>query len=186
MNKAKVISFYGIVSLLFLAAGAQSSFPKVGNAHMYPHSDIIENAEKSEIHTTFMQALRAADLVDILKGPGPFTVFAPTNEAFAKLPSQMLEVPLRPENKAMLNKILTYHVLNGTYTIKKLTDEIRKKSDGKIELITMQGGKIFATFDRHRVVLTDERGGQAKIRTTDLTQKNGLIQVIDGVLMPKD
>ena len=171
-----------------LAAGltlcwASQNVPMVGGAAMYPNKDIIDNAVNSKDHTTLVAAVKAAGLVDTLKGPGPFTVFAPTNAAFDKLPSGTVDTLLKPENQDQLKKILTYHVVPGRITSKKLEAMIRK-GDGKAELKTVEGGTITATMDGNNIVLKDEKGGTATITQADVMQKNGVIHVIDAVLMP--
>ena len=171
-----------------LAAGltlcwASQNVPMVGGAAMYPNKDIIDNAVNSKDHTTLVAAVKTAGLVDTLKGPGPFTVFAPTNAAFDKLPSGTVDTLLKPENQDQLKKILTYHVVPGRITSKKLEAMIRK-DDGKAELKTVEGGTITATMDGNNIVLKDEKGGTATITQADVMQKNGVIHVIDAVLMP--
>jgi uncharacterized surface protein with fasciclin (FAS1) repeats len=174
------------VCALLLCGGiviAAQNDPMVGGAAMYPSKNIIENALNSADHTTLVAAVKAAGLVDTLEGPGPFTVFAPTNEAFAKLPAGTVDTLLKPENKDMLTKILTYHVVSGrlsTSDIKKMI----KDGHGKASLTTVSGGTITATEDMGKIVLTDEKGGTASITIDDVYQSNGVIQVIDSVLLP--
>jgi uncharacterized surface protein with fasciclin (FAS1) repeats len=157
--------------------------PMVGGAAMYPSKNIIENAVNSPDHTTLVAAVKAAGLVDTLSGAGPFTVFAPTNEAFAKLPAGTVDTLLKPENKDQLVKILTYHVVSGKVTSKDLMKMI-KKGGGKAELKTVSGGMITASMDMGKVKLTDEKGGMAMVTIADVYQSNGVIHVIDSVLMP--
>ncbi len=171
-----------------LAAGitlswAAQNVPMVGGAAMYPSKDIIENAVNSKDHTTLVAAVKAAGLVETLKGPGPFTVFAPTNGAFDKLPSGTVDTLVKPENQNQLKKILTYHVVPGRITSKKLEAMI-KKGNGKAELTTVEGGTITAMMNGDNIVLKDEKGGTATVTQADVMQKNGVIHVIDTVLMP--
>ncbi len=166
------------------AIHAQSKDPMVGGAKMYPTKDIVDNAVNSKDHTTLVAAVKAAGLVPTLKSKGPFTVFAPTNEAFAKLPAGTVETLLKPENKAKLSAILTYHVVAGKVSAKKLIGMI-KKGKGKAEVKTVQGGILTASLDGGKVKLTDENGGTAYVTIADVNQSNGVIHVIDGVLTPK-
>ena len=157
----------------------------VGGQAMLPTKDIIDNAVNSADHTTLVAAVKAAGLVETLKGKGPFTVFAPTNAAFAKLPAGTVDNLLKPENKATLTKVLTYHVVPGKYDFNALQAEI-KKHQGKAELTTASGGKLnFAMNGMHNIVVMDEAGHSANISTYDVQQSNGVINVIDSVLMPK-
>jgi uncharacterized surface protein with fasciclin (FAS1) repeats len=157
--------------------------PDVGGAAMFPTKNIVENAVNSKDHTTLVAAVKAAGLVDTLEGAGPFTVFAPTNEAFAKLPEGTVDTLLKPENKDQLVKILTYHVVAGRMTTKDLKREI-KMGGGKATLKTVSGGTLTATWQDGKIVLTDEKGGMATITIADVTQSNGDIQVVDSVLLP--
>jgi uncharacterized surface protein with fasciclin (FAS1) repeats len=157
---------------------------EVGGAAMYPSKDIIDNAVNSKDHTTLVAAVKAAGLVDTLKGKGPFTVFAPTNEAFAKLPAGTVDTLLKPENKATLTKILTYHVVSGKMDAKAVAAAI-KKGKGKAEMKTVAGGMLTASMDGEKVMLTDEKGGTAHVTIADVYQKNGVIHIVDGVVQPK-
>jgi uncharacterized surface protein with fasciclin (FAS1) repeats len=157
--------------------------PEVGGAAMFPTKNIIQNAVNSPDHTTLVAAVRAAGLVDTLSGPGPFTVFAPTNEAFAKLPEGTVDTLLKPENKDQLVKILTYHVVAGRVGSRDLIKMI-KKGGGKAELKTVSGGTITASLNMGKVVITDEKGGTATVTIADVFQSNGVIHVIDAVLLP--
>jgi uncharacterized surface protein with fasciclin (FAS1) repeats len=157
--------------------------PDVGGAAMSPSKNIIENAVNSQDHTTLVAAVKAAGLVDTLSGPGPFTVFAPTNEAFAKLPAGTVDTLLKPENKDQLVKILTYHVVAGKMDSKEIAKAI-KKGGGKAQLKTVQGGMLTASMDMGKLVLTDEKGGMATVTIPNVYQSNGVIHVIDAVLMP--
>lgn len=156
----------------------------VGGAAMYPSKNIIENAVNSKDHTTLVAAVKAAGLVETLQGDGPFTVFAPTNAAFNMLPKGTVETLLKPENKAMLTAVLTYHVVSGNVSAAQLVEMI-KAGNGKAELTTVAGGKLVASMKGKNVVLTDEKGGVATVTTKDVVQKNGVIHVIDHVVLPK-
>jgi uncharacterized surface protein with fasciclin (FAS1) repeats len=157
--------------------------PTVGGAAMYPSKTIVENAVNSPIHTTLVAAVTAAGLVDTLNSAGPFTVFAPTNDAFAKLPAGTLDNLIKPENKDTLTRILTYHVVPGRITVKDIDAGI-KAGGGKYEMKTVEGGKLTATMSGKKIMLTDEKGGMATITTSNVFQSNGVIDVIDNVLMP--
>lgn len=148
-----------------------------------PTQDIVDFAAASPDFSTLVTAVKAAGLVDTLKGAGPFTVFAPTNEAFAKLPAGTVETLLKPENKETLNKILTYHVVAGKVTAKQLIGMI-KKGHGKAAVKTVEGGTLTASLKGGSVILTDEKGGTATVTKTDVMVKNGVIHVIDTVVMP--
>ncbi|MGA1981143.1 MAG: fasciclin domain-containing protein [Acidobacteriaceae bacterium] len=157
--------------------------PTVGGAAMYPSRTIVENAVNSPIHTTLVAAVKAAGLVDTLNSPGPFTVFAPTNDAFAKLPAGTVDTLVKPENKATLTRILTYHVVAGRLSAKDIAAGI-KAGRGKYEMTTVEGGKLTATMSGRKIMLTDEKGDMATITTSNVFQSNGVIDVIDTVLMP--
>lgn len=146
--------------------------------------DIVDIAAGSKAHTTLVAAVKAADLVETLKSKGPFTVFAPTNEAFAKLPAGTVDNLLKPENKATLAGILTYHVVAGNLNAKAVLAAI-SKGKGKAVLTTVAGGKLTATIVKGKVILTDEKGGKATVTQTDLNATNGVIHVVDAVLLPK-
>jgi uncharacterized surface protein with fasciclin (FAS1) repeats len=157
----------------------------VGGQAMLASRDIVDNAVNSADHTTLVAAVKAAGLVDTLKGKGPFTVFAPTNAAFGKLPAGTVDTLVKPESKATLTKILTYHVVPGKYDFMALSNAI-KKGGGKAELGTAAGGKLtFMMNGTHNITIADEMGGHANISTYDVYQSNGVINVIDTVLMPK-
>jgi uncharacterized surface protein with fasciclin (FAS1) repeats len=159
------------------------SMVMVGGAPMLPSRDIIDNAVNSADHTTLVAAVKAAGLVETLKGKGPFTVFAPTNEAFGMLPAGTVDTLLKPENKPMLTGILTYHVVAGDYTAAKLRAAI-KAGHGTATLTTVAGGKIWVTMQGGHFVIKDEKGGMAMVTIPDVIQSNGVIQVVDHVLMP--
>lgn len=156
---------------------------KVGGAAMYPSKDIIDNAVNSKDHTTLVAAVKAAGLVETLKGAGPFTVFAPTNAAFEKLPAGTVDGLLKPEAKATLTKILTYHVVSGALDSKAIAALI-KKGGGTTEMITVAGGKLTAKMVGKDLIITDEKGGMSKVQIADVRQKNGLIHSVDTVVMP--
>ena len=173
-----------VAALVFpsLSAHAQKN-PTVGGADMYPTKTIVENAVNSPIHKTLVAAVKAGGLVDTLNSPGPFTVFAPTDDAFAKLPAGTVETLVKPENKDALVKILTYHVVVGRISAKQLENMI-KKGGGKATLKTVQGEDLTATMSGGKIMLTDLKGGMATVMTADVFQSNGVIHVIDAVLMP--
>jgi uncharacterized surface protein with fasciclin (FAS1) repeats len=175
-----------IVALsLLLCVGAFAQKPvTVGGAAMYPSKNIIENAVNSKDHTTLVAAVKAAGLVETLSGTGPFTVFAPTNAAFEKLPAGTVETLLKPENKAALTAILTYHVVAGKLSSADVAKAI-KAGNGKAELTTVQGGKLIASMKGKDVIITDEKGGTSKITIFDVNQSNGVIHVTDAVSLPK-
>ena len=155
----------------------------VGGAAMYPSKNIIQNAVNSKDHTTLVAAVKAAGLVETLSSPGPFTVFAPTNAAFAKLPAGTVETLVKPENKPTLTKILTYHVVSGRLTAADLTAKI-KAGGGKAMLKTVQGETLTVTAKAGVVTLTDAKGGMSKVTIANVMQSNGVIHVVDTVLMP--
>jgi uncharacterized surface protein with fasciclin (FAS1) repeats len=174
----------GVASVIAApAANAQMKDPDVGGAAMYPSKNIVENAINSKDHTTLVAAVKAAGLVDTLEGTGPFTVFAPTNEAFEKLPAGTVDTLLKPENKDALVKVLTYHVVAGKVSSKELVKMI-KSGGGKAVLKTVQGGSLTATIQGGKVMLTDEKGGMATVTIADVYQSNGVIHVVDSVLLP--
>ncbi len=181
----KTIVFY-TAAVVALCAGAPAfakDNPMVGGQKMYMTKDIVDNAVNSADHTTLVAAVKAAGLVDTLKGAGPFTVFAPTNEAFAKLPEGTVDTLLKPENKDTLVKVLTYHVVPGRITTTDLKKQI-KAGGGKAILTTVQGETLTAVMMNGKLMLHDEKGGMASITIADVIQSNGAIQVIDSVLMP--
>ncbi len=184
MMISKSFARAGIAALaLGLAAPALAQTVMVGGAAMYPTKDIIDNAVNSKDHTTLVAAVKAAGLVDTLKGPGPFTVFAPTDAAFGKLPAGTVETLVKPENKDTLTSILTYHVVAGKVSAADVVNAI-KDGGGKAELTTVQGGKLTASMMGDRVMLTDAKGNMAHVTIADVNQSNGVIHVVDGVVMP--
>lgn len=157
----------------------------VGGQAMYRTKDIVDNAVNSADHTTLVAAVKAAGLVGTLKGSGPFTVFAPVNDAFENLPDGTVATLLKPENKGALTKVLTYHVVPGRLDGAALEKMIRK-GNGRVSLKTASGGTLVASMNGARnIIITDESGGTARISTYDVYQSNGVIQVIDKVLLPK-
>lgn len=165
------------------SAMANDKVPMVGGAAMFPTKNIIENAVNSKDHTTLVAAVKAAGLVDALSGPGPFTVFAPTNAAFAKLPAGTVETLVKPENKAMLTSILTYHVVSGNVSATQLIGMIQQ-GGGKAMLTTLNGKQLTARVVGGKVVLTDGKGGTATVTQADVFQSNGVIHVTDSVSIP--
>jgi len=172
-----------MLATMGVAFSAQAQNPMVGGAAMYRTKDIVDNAVNSADHTTLVAAVKAAGLVDTLKGPGPFTVFAPTNAAFDKLPSGTVGMLVKPENKEMLTKILTYHVVAGRMDAKSIMNAI-KKGRGTAHLKTVSGGTLTAMMSGKSLVLRDERGGTSTVTIGDVRQSNGVIHVVDTVLMP--
>jgi uncharacterized surface protein with fasciclin (FAS1) repeats len=166
-----------------LAKMASETTVMVGGAAMYPSKTIVENAVNSKDHTTLVAAVKAAGLVETLSSPGPFTVFAPTNAAFGKLPAGTVDTLVMPENKAALTNILTYHVVAGRHSAKDLMGEI-KAGGGKAKLKTVQGEDLTAWMQGGAVWLTDAKGGKSKVTIADVNQSNGVIHVVDTVLMP--
>ncbi len=181
--KRKFVLSAASLAVLTLGMVAQTNLPMVGGAAMYPTKDIFDNAMNSKDHTTLVAAVKAAGLVDTLKSDGPFTVFAPTNEAFDKLPAGTVDTLLKPENRDQLKKVLTYHVIPGRITSKQLVAMIQKDG-GQAQLKTVEGGTIIAMLDGDNVVLKDEKGGTATVTLADVMQKNGVIHVINSVLLP--
>jgi len=173
-----------LAAMLAVGSVSVSAQVMVGGAAMYPTKDIIDNAVNSKDHTTLVAAVKAAGLVDTLKGPGPFTVFAPTNAAFAKLPAGTVDTLLKPENKAMLSGILTYHVVAGKVDAATLIKQIQA-GGGTASLKTVQGGTLTAKTTGGKVMVTDEKGSTATVTIADVMQSNGVIHVVDTVLLPK-
>jgi uncharacterized surface protein with fasciclin (FAS1) repeats len=165
------------------AAALAQSDPMVGGAAMYPQKNIIQNAVNSKDHTTLVAAVKAAGLVETLEGPGPFTVFAPTNEAFAKLPPSTVPMLLQADNKPMLVKVLTYHVVASRLTTADLAQQIQA-GGGKAMLTTVEGEQLTVTKDGDAFMLTDAKGGMSRVTIPDVIQSNGVIDVVDTVLMP--
>ena len=169
--------------LLSVSLSAQTKTVMVGGAAMYPSKTIVENAVNSKDHTTLVAAVKAAGLVETLSGTGPFTVFAPTNAAFNKLPAGTVSTLVKPENKALLTTILTYHVVAGRIDSKSLLSMI-KKNGGSYSAKTVQGGTLTFTRKGNRIMVKDAKGGMSYVTIKDVYQSNGIIHVIDTVLMP--
>jgi uncharacterized surface protein with fasciclin (FAS1) repeats len=194
MKKIFAMLLFAVASLAITASGAfgQNSMsgnamagnnPMVGGAAMYRTKDIVDNAVNSADHTTLVAAVKAAGLVDTLKSAGPFTVFAPTNAAFDKLPDGTVGMLVMPENKAALTKVLTYHVVAGRLDSKSIAKLI-KKGHGQAQLKTVSGGKLVAYMNSNDLILRDEKGGASRVTIANVYQSNGVIHVIDTVLMP--
>ena len=175
---AAAISFASVAH-----ASMEEKTVEVGGAAMYPSKNIIENAVNSKDHTTLVAAVKAAGLVETLSGPGPFTVFAPTNAAFEKLPAGTVDTLVKPESKDTLTKILTYHVVAGKFSAADVLAAI-EAGGGKATLTTVEGQPLTATVHDGGVMLTDAKGGTAMVTIADVNQSNGVIHVIDTVLMP--
>jgi uncharacterized surface protein with fasciclin (FAS1) repeats len=158
--------------------------PMVGGAEMFPTKTIVENASTSADHTTLVAAVKAAGLVETLSGPGPFTVFAPTNNAFGRLAPGTVDTLLKPENKATLTKVLTYHVVAGNVSAAQLMEMI-KAGSGTATLTTVQGEPLKAMVEGSSVVLTDVNGNKSFVTQADVRQSNGVVHVVNGVLLPK-
>jgi uncharacterized surface protein with fasciclin (FAS1) repeats len=192
MKTTKLFSIAVLVGSMFIGQSlfAQSKMSKkedtkmVGGAAMYPSKNIVENAVNSKDHTTLVAAVKAAELVDVLTSEGPFTVFAPTNAAFDKLPKGTVETLVKPENKEQLQTILKYHVVSGNWNAVDLAKAI-SDNKGKAVIKTVSGGTITAWMDGKDVYISDENGNKAKVTIADVKQSNGVIHVIDTVLLPK-
>lgn len=184
----KTLLMLSIISAFFIVAGLtviSNATVMVGGEAMYPSRDIVDNAVNSADHTTLVAAVKAAGLVETLKGPGPYTVFAPTNDAFENLPDGAVENLLKPENKDTLTKVLTYHVVSGRFTFDQLAEKI-KDDGGNSELKTVSGGTLTLMMNGpHNILIRDDKGKTASISTYDVIQSNGVIQVIDSVLLPE-
>ena len=170
-------------TLFMSSASAFAAEPMVGGAPMYPNKTIVENASTANNLTTLVAAVKAAGLVDTLSGKGPFTVFAPVNAAFSALPAGTVDTLLKPENKAALTKVLTYHVVPGKLDAKALDADV-KKGNGKAMLKTVEGENLTVTEQGGKVMVTDAKGGTATVTQADVYQSNGVVHVIDKVLMP--
>jgi uncharacterized surface protein with fasciclin (FAS1) repeats len=180
--KKLIIAALALVAIA-IAPNTYAQTKMVGGAAMYPTKNIVENAVNSKDHTTLVAAVKAAGLVETLESAGPFTVFAPTNEAFDKLPKGTVESLVKPENKATLTKILTYHVVAGRLSAEELMAKV-KAGMGKAELKTVQGDNLTVMQDGKKLYLVDEKGGKSWITIADVFQSNGVIHVINTVLMP--
>ena len=182
MKKIFIMAIALAASAISTTSFAQST-KMVGGAEMYPTKDIVDNAVNSKDHTTLVAAVKAAGLVETLKSDGPFTVFAPTNAAFDKLPAGTVGTLVKPENKATLTKVLTYHVVAGKLTSTDIVAAI-KAGGGSATLTTVAGEKLSARLSGNSVVITDGKGGQSAVTTVDVMQSNGVVHVIDSVLLP--
>jgi uncharacterized surface protein with fasciclin (FAS1) repeats len=178
-----LVAASSLAAVLAAAAPALAQNPRVGGAPMFANKTIVENAVNSKDHTTLVTAVQAAGLVDTLNGAGPFTVFAPTNAAFAKLPAGTVETLVKPESKATLTKVLTYHVVPGRLTSKELSDAA-KKAGGQAELKTVEGSTLAVIQRGNKLYVADNKGGVARITVANVMQSNGVIHVIDKVQMP--
>jgi uncharacterized surface protein with fasciclin (FAS1) repeats len=183
--KLRIASLAALLAFAAAPALSQGMMTKtVGGAPMYPTKTIVENAVNSKDHTTLVAAVKAAGLVDTLQTAGPFTVFAPTNRAFGKLPKGTVETLVKPENKAALTGILTYHVVPGRLTARDLVAQV-KQGGGQAELKTVQGETLtIQQGGRNRLVITDQKGGRSTVTIADVMQSNGVIHVVDTVLLP--
>ena len=175
------LRFAGIGIALALGSHVALAQVTVGGAPMYKHKDIVDNAVNSKDHTTLVAAVKAAGLVDTLKSAGPFTVFAPTNAAFAMLPPGTVDTLLKPENKQTLTDVLTYHVVAGRLDAAALRKQI---AAGNATLKTVKGDTLMASASGNTIMLTDKKGGMSKVTIADVHQSNGVIHVVDHVLMP--
>jgi uncharacterized surface protein with fasciclin (FAS1) repeats len=188
MKMLKTIGLMLVASLIVKSSFAQQmgtmeKTVEVGGAMMYPSKNIVENAVNSKDHTTLVAAVKAAGLVEVLQSAGPFTVFAPVNAAFSKLPAGTVETLLKPENKATLTAVLTYHVVAGRISTAELMQKI-KAGKGKAMLTTVQGGMLTVMMRGKKIVLKDEKGGTSTITIKDVNQSNGVIHVVDSVVLP--
>ncbi|MBV9671038.1 MAG: fasciclin domain-containing protein [Acidobacteriales bacterium] len=181
----RMFAAFAATVMTVAAASAQQPDLMVGGAPMSPKSTIVENASKASNLTTLVTAVKAAGLVDTLSGPGPFTVFAPPNEAFDKLPAGTVDTLLKPESKDELTKVLTYHVVPGKLDAKTLIKKV-KAGHGTAELTTVEGEKLTAMMsaDGKGLQLKDAKGNIANVSTADVYQSNGIVHVIDAVLLP--
>jgi uncharacterized surface protein with fasciclin (FAS1) repeats len=185
----KILSL-AVLALCSIAVGPsfadhhETAYPMVGGAAMFPTRDIVDNAVNSADHTTLVAAVKAAGLVDTLKGAGPFTVFAPVDAAFARLPAGTVDSLLQPANKPSLTRVLTYHVVSGAWSAQQLAEAIQN-GGGTATLKTVSGGTLWAMMAGRDIVLKDEKGGVAKVTIADVFQSNGVIHVVDAVLMPR-
>lgn len=183
-HKMKKIKFLGLFILTIAGGNSFAQMKMVGGAAMYPTKNIVENAVNSKDHTTLVAAVKAAGLVPTLESKGPFTVFAPTNEAFDALPAGTVQTLLKPENKAKLTSILTYHVVPGKLSSEDLMKMV-KMQNGKASLKTVQGDDLYVRMKGKHLMVTDENGNTADITIADVNQSNGVIHVVDKVLLPK-
>ncbi|MEP6982983.1 MAG: fasciclin domain-containing protein [Sphingomicrobium sp.] len=183
MQKLKLPLAIALGSALSLSSAAAARNPMVGGAAMYPTRNIVQNAVNSKDHTTLVAAVKAAGLVNTLSNKGPFTVFAPTNEAFAQLPAGTVDTLLKPENKGTLSDVLTYHVVPGRYTAGQIA-ALAAKHRGTATLKTVEGENLRFMKSGRGWVVVDAKGGKASITIANVMQSNGVIHVVDRVLMP--
>ena len=187
MKSFKSIAIMLVAAFAFNAASAQNMMDEktveVGGAPMYPTKNIVENAVNSKDHTTLVAAVKAAGLVDTLQGPGPFTVFAPTNKAFGKLPKGTVDTLLKPENKQKLTDVLTYHVVAGRYSANDLM-QAAKREGGRFKLKTVEGDELTIAANGNMLTVWDGKGGRSNITIRNVFQSNGVIHVVDSVLLP--
>jgi uncharacterized surface protein with fasciclin (FAS1) repeats len=190
LSRTTLPTAVAVAALAFAAAAATPAFAQskeqtvtVGGAPMYPSKNIIQNAVNSKDHTTLVAAVKAAGLVETLQGPGPFTVFAPTNAAFAKLPAGTVDALLKPQMKEKLVAVLTYHVLPGRLSVKDLW-EASNKGGGKAKFKTVEGEEITVEFKGQVLTIRDSKGNASKVTVQNVFQSNGVIHVIDSVLLP--
>jgi uncharacterized surface protein with fasciclin (FAS1) repeats len=181
---SRKLASFSLAVLMSAVSVAAMADVMVGGAPMLASKDIIDNAVNSKDHTTLVAAVKAAGLVETLKGPGPFTVFAPTNAAFSALPAGTVDTLLKPENKATLTTILTYHVVAGKWDAAALSKMI-KEGNGMATIKTVSGGSLVAKSNGSKIMVSDEKGGTATVTIADVYQSNGVIHVIDKVLLPK-
>ena len=180
-----VFAAAAVFALNLIATPMFAANPMVGGAPMLETKNIVENAVNSADHTTLVAAVKAAGLVDALMGPGPFTVFAPTNEAFAALPAGTVDTLLKPENKALLTKVLTAHVVAGKLSTAEIMAKAKASSTGFYNMVTLSGDALSAQVKGNNLYIIDESGHAAKVTISDVDQSNGVIQVVDAVLVPK-
>jgi len=178
-----VLSMFLFIGTVAIGQGKKTETKMVGGAEMYPTKNIVENAVNSKDHTTLVAAVKAADLVEILKSEGPFTVFAPTNAAFEALPDGTVETLLKEENQKQLQAVLTYHVLAGDYKAADIVTAI-KEGDGKAKFTTVNGAEVWAMMEGDKVQLKGAAGNVATVNIADVNQSNGVIHVIDAVILP--
>jgi uncharacterized surface protein with fasciclin (FAS1) repeats len=182
--KIKLLATTAALALTLCTAAIAVTDPMVGGAAMFPTKNIVENAVNSKDHTTLVAAVKAAGLVQTLEGAGPFTVFAPTNAAFAALPAGTVDNLLKPENKATLTQVLTYHVVPGRYDRTALDTAIKAAPGGKLTLKTAEGETLTVADANGAIWVTDQKGSTARVTIPDVYQSNGVIMVVDKVLMP--
>lgn len=174
-----------IALAIALAASPVLANPDVGGAAMFETKNIVENAVNSKDHTTLVAAVKAAGLVDALMGPGPFTVFAPVNAGFDALPAGTVETLLKPENKGLLTKILTAHVVSGTFSTEFMAKKARASKDGYFNMTTLSGDALSAKPVGGKLFIYDESGNASEVSISNVVQSNGVIQVVNNVLLPK-